>query len=513
MGLLDALGSDDARLGIGLLAAGGYSPTPMSLGQRVQMAMQGMDAQKQNQLKTKLMQSQIDENSSQNATRAAALDKQLQLSKMVQTLFGGGADAQPATSPGAFTPSTDGMGPTMPPSMQAPQGQGGSRLAGMNIDQVAGLKALGGPDLFEAYKWTKDPLQLQQGNTYVDRTTGQSKFMPKVGEGIAPDANGFYAPLPGYAASQGVIEGAKTSATEGAKANYEMVDVLGPNGETRSVPKSSVLGGQGAAPRQAPTAGEADMRTAVQGGMGADPQAIQREIQQTTADLAKVADPASKAQLQNYLADLQAQAQRVPVATAQAPGVQRTQTTAQKLSAEAGGKVNETWLRTSYEPVIASMGPTDDMLAGVRVARNAITQMGGTGWGTETKAAAANVLNGLGLSTANSKMLATSSQVFQNAAMERLQSVLNAAKGPQTEGDATRAMKTFGQLGNTTEANNFILDLSEAKAQRDKMKAAFYQQALPIAQKKGDLAEIDREWSKRAPSIFSLPGMTKWGVK
>lgn len=512
MGLLDVLNTDEGRLGLGLLAAGGYSPTPMSFGQRVQSAMLGQDAYTQNQQKTKLLDMQMKNFDSEIEARKLAGIKDARQQALIASVFGpsgGGLMGEP-TSPGAFVPSADGMGPTMPPQMQQPSRQGG--LANMTPDMVARLK-LGGLDLTDIYKFSQEPQKFDAGAIYKDRNTGTERFIPKVGEGIAADANGFYSALPGYAAAQASIEGAKTKGTEGAKADFDLVKVVGPDGAERYVPRSTVLGGQGPAPRPTPTASEASMRSAAQGDMGADPMAIQREIRQTTADLARVSDPASKAQLQAYLADLQSQAQRVPVNSGQSPGFQATPTTAQKLSSEAGGKINETWLKTSYEPVVASIGPTDDMLASVRVARNAITQMGGTGWGTETKAAAASVLNGLGLSTGNSKMLATSSQVFQNAAMERLQSVLNAAKGPQTEGDATRAMKTFGQLGNTTEANAFILDLSEAKAQRDKMKAAFYQQALPIAQKKGDLAEIDREWSKRSPSIFSLPGMSKWGVK
>ena len=54
------------------------------------------------------------------------------------------------------------------------------------------------------------------------------------------------------------------------------------------------------------------MRTAIQGGMGADPLAIQRELRQAQADLARVTDPNSRAQLQAYITDLQAQGQRTP---------------------------------------------------------------------------------------------------------------------------------------------------------------------------------------------------------
>jgi hypothetical protein len=45
------------------------------------------------------------------------------------------------------------------------------------------------------------------------------------------------------------------------------------------------------------------------------------------------------------------------------------------------------------------------------------------------------------------------------------------------------------------------------------MKASFYQNALPIAKEEGDLQKVDREWSKRVPSIFSMPSMTKWAKK
>jgi hypothetical protein len=59
MGLLDGLFSDDARLGIGLLAAGGYQPTKMSFGQRVAQALQGEDARKQGALQAKLLEAQV----------------------------------------------------------------------------------------------------------------------------------------------------------------------------------------------------------------------------------------------------------------------------------------------------------------------------------------------------------------------------------------------------------------------------------------------------------------------
>jgi hypothetical protein len=57
----------------------------------------------------------------------------------------------------------------------------------------------------------------------------------------------------------------------------------------------------------------------------------------------------------------------------------------------------------------------------------------------------------------------------------------------------------------------FILDLTQAKAERDRLKAQYFRQALPLAQKNGDLQEVERRWNEKAPSVWSLPMMQKWG--
>lgn len=110
-GLLDSLNTDEARLGLGLLAAGGYSPTPMSFGQRIQMAMQGADAQKTGALKNKFLQSQVDENEAQIAERRRKAEETTRIQGLLAS-----AGASSAVSPGAFAPSADGMGPVMPQS-------------------------------------------------------------------------------------------------------------------------------------------------------------------------------------------------------------------------------------------------------------------------------------------------------------------------------------------------------------------------------------------------------------
>lgn len=504
MGLLDFMNTDEGRQGLALLGAAGPSMEPMNFASRLAMAGRTMQANKQDDLKEQLVKAQLGNYASEIEARKLAGLKDARQQALIESVFPMGSAP---ISPGAFKPSMDGYGPTMPPQMQG-QAQGGG-LSNMTPDQIARLK-LGGMDITDIYKFAKEPQKLEQGSTYQDRTTGAERFMPKVGEGIAPGANGFYAPLPGYAESQGTIEGAKTRGVEAAKAGFDLVKVVGPDGAERYVPRTTVLGTQ---PAPAKAAGpEAGMRTAMADPSGPNLDQVQREIAATKADLAKALDAPSRAMLAQHLAGLEKSASTMKPGGA--PDFQATPTTAQKLSATAGDKINETWLKTSYEPVKIAGDAATDMLTNVQVARNSMRDMpGGTGWGAEAKATGAAILTSLGIAPGNAKMYAANAQTFQSASMSNLQTVLNAAKGPQTEGDADRAGKTFAQLKNTPQANEFILDLSEAKAQRDQMKAQFYEQALPVARGKGDLQEVDREWRKRAPSVFTMPTMQKWGKK
>ena len=95
-----------------------------------------------------------------------------------------------------------------------------------------------------------------------------------------------------------------------------------------------------------------------------------------------------------------------------------------------------------------------------------------TGFGTETKAAAANVLASLGVKDA--EKFATNAQTFlANANSAVLQKQLE-QKGPQTESDAQRISATGAQLGNTNEANRFVLSVAKAQFQRDIDQRKFY---------------------------------------
>ena len=95
-----------------------------------------------------------------------------------------------------------------------------------------------------------------------------------------------------------------------------------------------------------------------------------------------------------------------------------------------------------------------------------------TGFGTESKAAGAKVLAALGVQGAEA--FATDAQTFlANANSAVLQKQLE-QKGTQTASDADRITSTGAQLGNTKEANRFILSVAKAQLQRDIDQREFY---------------------------------------
>lgn len=95
-----------------------------------------------------------------------------------------------------------------------------------------------------------------------------------------------------------------------------------------------------------------------------------------------------------------------------------------------------------------------------------------TGFGTETIAAGAKVLAALGVQ--NAKDFATDAQTFlANANNAVLQKQLE-QKGVQTAADADRITSTGAQLGNTKEANKFIISVAKAQLQRDIAQRKFY---------------------------------------
>lgn len=102
-GILDFLNSDDARLGVGLLAAGGPTtdPNQSGLGQRLAAGLQFADQSRRGKLQEELLRSQMAENDAQSALRQNQLARQAQMDNYyLGSGFGSGQAAMPQAGTG-----------------------------------------------------------------------------------------------------------------------------------------------------------------------------------------------------------------------------------------------------------------------------------------------------------------------------------------------------------------------------------------------------------------------------
>lgn len=458
----------------------------------------------------------------------------------LRDLIGGGASYEPGQLGSGSFGAVGNADPMAAPTRRA----GG--LANVTPEQIAAAKAMYGYDLTEPWKVAKQGFELKPNSFRVDPATNRREYIGDPKEGYTYQ-NGVVGTMPGWLEAQT----ARTLATEGPKALLNSAAALNlrknPDGTESPVSAlsenpmlqgvlSNLFGGA-PIPRAMPQGGLATQppRVPVRGSGAGDPpsgsgivapqsnrsNALNLALQQSTALMNdQTLNAADRERATRDVADIRREISMSGGGAATAaitPGQGYGKTTAQETRdaavKDATLKVNDTWLKNSYEPVRATGTAAGDLLTNITVARGALRNLGTTGWGTEAKASAAGILSGLGLAPAKVQQFATDAQTFQNAMATNLQTVLNAAKGPQTEGDSERASKTFAQLRNTPQANEFMLDLAQAKAERDAMRAQFYEMALPIARDKGDLTEVEREWIKRQPSVFTMQSMSRWGIK
>ena len=132
-----------------------------------------------------------------------------------------------------------------------------------------------------------------------------------------------------------------------------------------------------------------------------------------------------------------------------------------------------------------------------------------TGFGTEVKATGARVLAALGVKDA--EKFATDAQTFlANASAAVLQRQLE-QKGPQTEADAQRITQTGAQLGNTKEANRFLLNIAKAQLKRDIAQRDFY---AAWYKKNTTYDGAEDAWFAGAggKSLFDSPELKKYAV-
>ena len=132
-----------------------------------------------------------------------------------------------------------------------------------------------------------------------------------------------------------------------------------------------------------------------------------------------------------------------------------------------------------------------------------------TGFGTETAASAAKVLSALGVQGA--EKFASDSQIFLANANQAVLSKQLEQKGTQTKTDAERIEQTGARLGNTKEANKFILTVAREQLQRDIEQRDFYAKwyKTNTTYDGAEDAWFDGEGGK---SLFDRPALKQYGV-
>ncbi len=137
---------------------------------------------------------------------------------------------------------------------QAPR-QGGLLGAVNDPQTVMALKLAGIGDLTEMYKYFNTPQERKGGSFYVNPITGAREFIQKVGEGMNFGEGGAISDAPGYVDTVRRIDSAK----EGAKADFDIVQVPDGRGGMISMPRSLAIqrmngaNAQQSAPQAAPT--------------------------------------------------------------------------------------------------------------------------------------------------------------------------------------------------------------------------------------------------------------------
>ena len=387
-----------------------------------------------------------------------AFDKQKEVEKqqMMKSFFGMGAPAGASQNMPA-----SGQQP-MPAGVQQPMGAAQpAGLAGKSIDQIAAAKALMGIDVLEPWKVAQSGVPVSAGYRVVN---GQLQHLPNVDKNMNYDpVSGQAYAVPGTIEAEAARAGATTAATERAKlpyaveqdrarqtlsANLDVMKVVGADGNEYYVPRGQVAGFGGG----------------VQGGGGVLNGGGQQQGQQG-----------------GYIASLN-------------PVAQQSQ---QHLIKD--------FIDNTYRPVVSAGETAQSHLGSIAALRNINMQ---TGWGADAMAKGAEALASMGIK--NAEKLATSAQQFNSVVYEKLMAEQKAQAGPQTEKDFKNIQQTWVKIGNTPQANAFILDLAEARANAAKRKAEFYGKAMSIADTRKDYLSVDAHWQKVQRSLFDDPVMQKW---
>jgi hypothetical protein len=468
-GILDFLQSPDAQLGIGLLAAGGPTtdPNQTGFGQRLAGAMNNVTANQQIALRAKLMQSQLDENNTQNLLRQAQLAQQARRDAYFMGDAGYAGPSAGAAAPGLpGSAGVQGGAPMAAPGVAAqgaPVAAGGDKFSQLSAQYGVPRDALvmdymnnGGKGIAEmiAKRGTPD-MQVSNGYVYDKNRIGAG-YLPQLNmsqDGKASMVQIGQDGMPVISAPRGAVD--TYSAYQGAQANYKPIKVFNPQTQREEYTTEGAVVQPGRAPQgPAGYANEAQMRATAGGDMGADPKAIAREVAAVQSDLlTKKLDEPSRAMLKTHLADLLQQGQRIGAPAAAAPAGNFA--AGPSMQEKATGQFNEKMGYTAANDAVSN-------LQGIQESRKAMQAGAFQGTGADAKLAIVKFGAALGYNIDPEK--ATNTDYLKSTLGNGLLEKAKTLGSNPSNADASRITDIVGSIGKDPGAMAKILDWQEEQA-------------------------------------------------
>lgn len=211
-GLLDFLGSDEARLGLGLLAAGApqTDPSKTGIGFAFQSALADVDAAKKAKLQLKYIESQALENESQAAARNLTAQRQADMDRFVASRL----MRDPTTN-------ADGAGTTSAATSNARPGAGNFPFSLDDLTFLAASGHKGAGDLLKTYQVATEGVKREPGAIYEVPGRGVVAGPPKLPEGMTIGPNGEVVPAANFGNVSATLAAQKTEAEARARASVE----------------------------------------------------------------------------------------------------------------------------------------------------------------------------------------------------------------------------------------------------------------------------------------------------
>ncbi|TCT09485.1 hypothetical protein [Paralcaligenes ureilyticus] len=248
MGLLDTLSAqtpqgDALRQGLLGMGAGLLSGSRGSYGAFAPALGNGIAGFQDAQMKTQQLGMMQRYREAMAAQAMQNVSKSRALQNFLTSRFGGATPAASAVaSPVAVGGGllSSGASPAMNSTLPLTGITSHANSFPLDLNDVTMIKALGGPDLFNQYKYATDGVEQKSGSYYKDPMTGQVKYYPAVDKGITM-VDGNAQAVPGYATANAAIQGSQTDAQEAAKARHTVVSVPTAGGGSVMLPQDQAV--------------------------------------------------------------------------------------------------------------------------------------------------------------------------------------------------------------------------------------------------------------------------------